>query len=174
MKKTGRKGRRDGIKKKKQRRGREWKTARYRPLPGPLSIATPSEPRLRHAICATVGSWNFATPKIVTPARGRLPKEGRREQRNATLRYAAAVAVAATTAVAAFPLASSSSKRIQEQPAAAAWPPTLLRPSSFAREWLAGHRRQPSVNRAHTHGQLPYVTCTYTGCLRGYACFLNS
>lgn len=51
------------------------KTARYRPFPSPLSIATPSRLRLRHVICATVGSWNFVSPKI-TPARG-PSKEGR-------------------------------------------------------------------------------------------------
>lgn len=57
----------------------EWKTARYRPFPGPLSIATPSRLRLRHVICATVGSWNFVSPKI-TPVHG-PSKEGREATR---------------------------------------------------------------------------------------------
>ncbi|KYN23311.1 hypothetical protein ALC57_04184 [Trachymyrmex cornetzi] len=58
-----------------RRRKKKWKTARYRPFPSPLSIATPSRLRLRHVICATVGSWNFVSPKI-TPAHG-PSKEGR-------------------------------------------------------------------------------------------------
>jgi len=65
------------VRKRGGEKGVEWRTVRYRPLPGPLSIATPSRLHLRHAICATVGSWNFATPKIVTPARARLRKGGR-------------------------------------------------------------------------------------------------
>lgn len=102
-----------------------WETARYRPFPGPLSIATPSKLRLRHAICATVGSWNFASPKI-TPARGpskegrgiTLPchRRGRISQRRAT-RWLAATH--------SSPLAP------------------------FVYKW-ADHRRHPSVNRAHT------------------------
>lgn len=62
----------------KEREEREWKATRYRPFPSPLSIATPSKLRLRHGICATVGSWNFTSRKII-PARG-PNKEGRAQR----------------------------------------------------------------------------------------------
>lgn len=113
----------------------EWKTVRYRPFPGPLSIATPSRLRLRHVICATVGSWNFVSPKI-TPARG--PSKEGRERRDATR-------------CAAFP--PSWTRNPGAGSSLAGWhrhhyqptngPP---RPSVCKR----ADRRRQSVNRAHT------------------------
>lgn len=121
---------RKGRKRKREIKKGVWETARYRPFPGPLSIATPSKLRLRHAICATVGSWNFASPKI-TPARG-PSKEGR----GITLPFhrRGRISRRATRWLAGW---------------RASRHPSTLPPRLFVYK-RADHRRHPSVNRAHT------------------------
>ncbi|KYN34943.1 hypothetical protein ALC56_10911 [Trachymyrmex septentrionalis] len=89
---------RERVREREKGREGEWKTARYRPFPGPLSIATPSRLRLRHVICATVGSWNFVSPKI-TPAHG-PSKEGREATRRAAYTRSQYYQIETTTLVA--------------------------------------------------------------------------